>query len=388
MKQWIWRSPILVASVLTALSGCGGQSFDVVQAQQDSGPAGGSSIAPKVDLLLAVDNTGSTLEVQNTLNASIRSFLNQLNTMGPDNKPLWNFRVAAIPLSGPAAISTISASKYDANSANWVAPYPGAPHTSTILSSMYVAPENFQVYTSSGTTAGEEPGLANIGTALSSTTAQRYFLRPEAILAVVVLSNGDDTSDGKADYSVYPPLIPGISTAVLDKIKNAKGAALASSVHLIPVVAKRTGSCAQLPGSPAHEGTRYANAAALLGGHSLIDICSTPMSAALAQIQSQVAAIKLSYVKRFIQLDNRPNESTIAVVKNAANGAHLSVPKSVNGSDGWVYLGQTTEPMVSEPIEMDFRTGYMIQLIGDAYKLTGDETATVNYLPYGVTPSN
>ena len=128
MKQWITHSPILVASVLVALSSCGSQSFDVVQSQQDSGSAGGTSIAPKVDILLAVDNTGSTLEVQNTLNASIRTFLTQLNSQN------WDFRVAAVPLTGAVSISRISASKYDANSANWVSPYPGAPKTSTIQS--------------------------------------------------------------------------------------------------------------------------------------------------------------------------------------------------------------------------------------------------------------
>ncbi len=121
MKPWITRSPILVAvvSAALALSSCGKQSFGVVQSQQDSGAPGGSSIAPKVDLLLAVDNTGSTYSVQPALNAAIRGFLTQLNAQG------WDFRVTAIPLTGAPVISTISASKFDGNSANWVPPYPG-----------------------------------------------------------------------------------------------------------------------------------------------------------------------------------------------------------------------------------------------------------------------
>ena len=384
MKQWISRSPILVASVLAALSGCGSQSFDVVQSQQDSGTAGGMSIAPKVDLLLAVDNTGSTLEVQTALNASIRGFLTQLNAQN------WDFRVTAIPLSGSAAITSISASKFDANSANWVAPYPGAPHTSTIPHSMYVAPENYQVTTGSGTTDGKEPGLSNIGSALASTTARQYFLRKEAILAVVVLSNGDDSSEA-VDYSAYPYLPPKqVSASLISGIQNAKGAALASSIHLFPVASPYgSSSCGALrPGTTARPAVRYGNAGSRIGGHSVIDLCANSMNSVLAQIQTQVSAIKLNYVKRYIQIADRPNEDTIQVVKHAANGASISIPKSVNGSDGWVYLGQATVPMVSEPIAMDFRTGYTIQLIGDAYKLTGDESASVTYLPYGVQPSS
>ncbi len=380
MNTWITRSPILAASALAiaALSSCGKQSFDVVQSQDNSGAAGSYSIAPKVDILLAVDNTGSTLEIQNSLNASIRSFLTELNAEN------WDFRVTAIPLSGTPTITTISASKYDSNSSNWVAPYPGAPHTSTIPSSMFVSPDYYQVYTGSGTTDGKEPGISNIGVALSSSNAQ-HFLRPEAILAVVVLSNGDDTSE--APSVTYPYLAPGtVSSGLISAIRNSKGSALAGSVHLIPVVSPSyNNSCM---GSIAHPATRYSNAAAQIGGHSLINICTTAMSSALAQVKAQVAAIKLTYVKRFIQIADRPNEATIVIVKHAADGSSITVPKSVNGSAGWVYLGNVSEPMISEPIAMDYRTGYMIQLIGDAYKLTGTESAGVTYLPFGVTPSN
>ena len=134
-----WRIPLLIASTLAALSGCGHPTFGVVQSQQDSGPAGGQSIAPKVDLLLAVDNTGSTYSVQAHLNSAIAGFLAQLNSEN------WDFRVTAIPLTGTPSITRISASKYDSNSANWVPPYPGPTQTSTIPHSMYVAPADYPV---------------------------------------------------------------------------------------------------------------------------------------------------------------------------------------------------------------------------------------------------
>jgi hypothetical protein len=381
MKQWIYRSPILVASLLAALSSCGKQSFDVVQSQQDTGAAGSTSIAPKVDILLAVDNSGSTYGVQGALNASIRNFLVGLNSQN------WDFRVTAIPLVGTPSISQISASKYDANTASgWVAPYPGAPSTSTIPRSMFVSPENYQVSVNSQSTDGKEPGLANIGTALASSNAQNFFIRKEAILAVVVISNGEDSSDG-VDYSSGYPYLPytNVSTTVLNKIKNAKGSALANSVHLIPVVSNGNRTCY---GEAAWNGSRYKMAGAALGGHAPIDLCANTMTSVLTQLKTQLSAIKLNYVKRYIQLAARPNEDTIVITKKLENGSSVNVPKSVGGSAGWLYLGETTAPMVSEPIQMDFRTGYMIQLVGDAYKLTGSESAAVTFLPYGVQPSN
>ena len=44
--------------------------------------------------------------------------------------------------------------------------------------------------------------------------------------------------------------------------------------------------------------------------------------------------------------------------------------------------------MIVEPFVGDFRDGYMIQLIGDQYKLMGSDSATVEFLPYGVQPSS
>ncbi len=369
----------VMASVLVALSSCGSQSFDVIQSQQDSGAPGATSIAPKVDILLAVDNSGSTLGIQSTLNASIKKFLTDLNNQG------WDFRVTAVPLIGTPRITQISAAKFDGNwGAAWVPPYPGAQQSSTIPASMFVRPENYAVQVNSNTTDGQEPGIDTIGTALASSEAQNYFLRKEAILAVVVLSNGEDSSD-PVDYSAYPYTLPSsVSAAKLNKIRNAKGSALAGSVHLFPVVSYGASNCF---GERARDAIRYRSAGMALGGHSAIDICRTPMASVLAQLQTQLQAIKLDYTKRYIQITSRPNEDTIRVTKKLANGQTIEVPKSSNGSDGWVYLGLQTVPMVTEPVPMDYREGYTIQLLGEAYKLVGGESATVQYLPYGVQPS-
>ena len=64
MMKSIFKNSFLAASLLAALSSCGKQTFDVVQSQQNSDAPGSVSIAPKVDILVAVDDTGSTAGLQ------------------------------------------------------------------------------------------------------------------------------------------------------------------------------------------------------------------------------------------------------------------------------------------------------------------------------------
>jgi hypothetical protein len=383
MNNKIFKSCLLAVSVLAslALSGCGGQTFGAVNAQQNSDAPGSMSIAPKVDILLAVDNTGSTYEIQKALNAALRGFLGDLQNQD------WDFRIAAIPLTGSASITRIAAAKYDANwGSGWVAPYPGAPKTTNIPASMFVRPDQFSVSIASSNAAeGEEPGLRQIANVLAQTTTKTIFARPDAILAIVVLSNGQDSSDGLTAYYPHAP-IETVSSGLLNSIRNAKGSALAQSVRLFSVVntaGKRVTSCL---GGTSWAGTRYVTAAESLGGRAY-DICRSQLSSVLSTLKTDLQGIKLNYVKRFVLIGSQPNLATMRVTKHLEGGGQVVVPESSNGSPGWKYLGQANVPMISEPIEMDFRTGYAVQLIGNEYKLTGGEFVSIEYLPYGVQDS-
>lgn len=365
MKTPTLKTLFTATSLLVALSSCGQQTFDVVHTQDQSEAAGATSIAPKIDIVLAVDNSGSAYEIQNRLNASLRTFLIGLNQQN------WDFRVTAIPLIGTPSLGSISASKFDANTRNWVQPYPDAPKTSTIPSSYYVAPESYSVSTSPGFTTGVEPGLSNIGTFLNQQTTQNYFIRKEAALAIIVLSNGNDTSDGTTTIFPYGPVAQ-ISNSLLSSIRDSKGMSLGQTVHLFPVVTSK--------------GTRYKSIGQSLGGHTPINLNAYNMDTILTLLRGQLEAITLNFTKRYIQIAKRPNEDTIRVTK-FSNGQSISVPKSINGSAGWRYIGNVRVPMVSVPIEMDFRTGYTIELVGGMYDLIGKDSASVDYLEYGVNPS-
>ncbi|MBC7387357.1 MAG: hypothetical protein H7301_14490 [Cryobacterium sp.] len=388
------KKTALLMTVIAALSSCGKQSFDVIQSQESSGAAGSTTIAPKIDIVLAVDNSGSTLEIESQLRNSIQNFLVSLNNQG------WDFRVTTMPLIGAPTLGRIAASKFDANYPQWVEPYPGAPRTSSIPLSNYSRPEDYQTPVVSAQSNGMEPGLRNIGNFLALSDTQNQFLRPDAALAVVVIGNGDDTSyipDGQAGGCANPAQVyyPGTNTpcpnssvidpALLNNIRNAKGAALASTVHFFPVV----GNGATCFGEVSKNGTRYRAAGSSIGGHAGIDLCTAgSVASVLNQLKGQLQAIQLNFVKNYIQISKQPNESTITVTKHALNGAKIIVPPSVNGSAGWRYVGYTTVYMIRSPIPMDQRTGYMIELVGSAYELTGSETADVEYKEFGAVPSH
>jgi hypothetical protein len=380
------KSPFVVAALLAglALSGCGQQTFAGVNSQQNSDAPGSMAIAPKVDILLAVDNTGATFEIQQALNVALRRFLTDVQAQN------WDFRIAAIPLTGSASISQIAASKYDANwEAGWVAPYPGAPKKSTIPKTMFVRPDHFSVsFTPSNRTQGMENGLSQIANVLNQSGTKSYFLRPEALTAVVVISNGEDTSNGT--YEITPGQLapnPTVSATILNSIRNVKGSALADSVRLFSVVNTAGGRVSNCLGDMAFAGNRYVSAAQSLGGRSY-DLCRNQLSNVLTvSLKADLQAIKLNYVKRFVLIASQPNLATVRVTKHLENGSQVVVPESANGSPGWKYLGQASVPMISEPIEMDFRTGYAIQLIGNQYKLTGGEYVSIEYLPYGIQDS-
>lgn len=382
MMNSIYKQCVLAASVLVALSSCGKQTFDVVQSQQDATAPGSTSIAPKVDILLAVDDTGSTSGLQSELQSSVRNFVNELQAQG------WDFRLAVIPLTAGTGITAITTSKFDPNwGSQWIAPYPGATQNGVpgVPSYLFVPTDRFSVSVPLNTSiSGQEPGLQNIGNVLSQSATQSAFLRKDAILATVVLSNGEDSYVYCPPYATNCTPAPTVQSLV-DRIRNSKGAALASTVRLYSVVntyGYRVTNCRMADDGVSNAGIRYAQAASATQGLSY-NICTQPLSTVLSGIKQNLTTVQLPFVKINLLLADRPNEATIRVYKKLSNGSTIEVPKT-----GWTYLDyQTNLPMISEPIAADFRSGYAIQL-SDAYKLSGSESASVTYLPFGVQPSN
>lgn len=382
---------LLVTLVLgLALTGCGSQTFDVVQSEAQS-EAPGSTLSPaKVDIVLAVDDSGSTAEIRAQLNASLQGFLTGLQSQN------WDYRVTEMRLvSGSTSISQIAASKYDPMwGAEWLAPYPGAT-ASTVPSvgSLFRKPNQFSIPNWSPS-SGEEKGLANIRDFLSSSAAQNSFLRPDAMLAIIVFSNGQDTSEqgtcvyGTPSNCVLWQFPSTVSASLISSIRNVKGAALAPSVKLYSVVSPGNYSSGCL-GAGAYAGTRYTNAASQLGGRDF-NLCYGNFSATLSEMATHLQSQQLSFVRDHVFLAQQPNPASIRVFKTV-NGIKSEIPANMWEYRGYVsnqpvtigYVGSSGQ-IVS--MQADYRSGYAIKLFGSAV-LVGNQTATIEYLPAGVQPS-
>jgi len=365
----------VIASLLgaLALSGCGNQTtYDPVQSQLNSDSPGSSTIPSKVDIVLAVDDSGSTATIRNQLNASLMGFMNTLQAQS------WDYRLTAIPLTRVESLSQITTSRHDSNwGSQWTAPYPGAPQTGGVPASFFRLPGAFSIPNWQNT-SGTENGLRNIGTFLKTASVQNSFIRRDALLATIVFSNGDDTSDGNQTTWPFDP-VPTVSANVLNGIRNAKGTALAPTVKLYAAV--NTGGRGNCLGADAYHGGRYMSAAAALGGESY-NLCTGNFSQILTSMSSHLQGQQLNFTTSYLFLENEPNVASIHVFKNS-NGTTVEVPKNT----GWTYIGHRTNfPAVTLPVPMNYKTGYVIQLLGNA-QLTGSDTATVTYTPAGVHAS-
>lgn len=380
-------SKISFASIVAtlALTGCGSQTFDVVQSSAQTDAPGGIVVPSKVDIVLAVDDSGSTAEIRSRLNGALYGFMSHLQSQK------WDYRVTEIPLvrSG-AVISQVAASQYDANwGAQWISPYPGAPQVSTIPNGLFKRPQDFSI-PSWQPTSGVEKGLQNIGQALATAPLKmanganlQSFIRPDALLVVIVFSNGEDTSDGLSPYYPYAP-VSTVSPSLLNSIRNAKGASLSHTVRLYSVVSPTSRS--NCLGSSAAAGNRYIQAANALYGKAY-DICGGNFSSVLADLSGDLAGQRLEFTTRFLFLAQEPQPATIVVTKKFADGSTQVLPQSNGATSGWIYRGyKQNYPAVTDPVPMNYRTGYVIELVGDAM-LHGQETATIDYLPAGVNGS-
>lgn len=306
----------LAALALLMLTDCGNQAF-VAQSTANAQVAPGTYTVPaKVDILLAEDDTGSMLNFAPQLKPQFSSFMTALQSSG------WDYHFATVPLTHTTLPPQILASQYDSNwGSQWIQPYPGAPNggPGTILSSFFSLPENYNGYLWAASYAsnagnGEEPGVANIVANVSTLNGSNTnFLRNDALLVVIALSTGEDTSgrnlsctnqngqfvpcdgnpvDSDYDLSTYEQTLVSI-----------KGQA--SAIRFYAGVSEfETTGCLGVPGQ-AYAGVRYEDVASYFQGGS-VDICSAQLSGLVASLSSDLQAVRQSMETRYLSSPVRP----------------------------------------------------------------------------------
>ncbi len=383
----------LLASLAVILVGsaCGPQPYVPGTMRSHQTAAGNTTIPAKVDIVFGVSQNGTMLNIFPGLQNEIPAFLQNLESSG------WDYRFVGIPLSEgqintPALFpitQKVSVSRYDTNTvlANWLAPFPGALYTDPTLkiNSSLVAPTFTYPSASSGSAInGKEGGLRNQLEFLQRNDVSTGFIRSDATLAIVTLSNGDDRSYYTWAYNPTTHRVdgtPAASSVYTNAINQLKGMkSNSANVKYYSLVAPLNFNNCR--GLGAWSGINYANYANQMNGRN-IDICSIPINSALATIAQDIKNTGLNYERNFMVLDSEPNPGSISVVKYPGGVASAAVKIAQDATNGWTYAGKlTNQYTIDLPIPMDQRTGFMIELHGSA-KLVGQDTADVFYVNIG-----
>ena len=229
-----------------------------------------------------------------------------------------------------------------------------------------------------------EDAFKNIDDVLYNKAPASRFLRPDAMLAIVVIGNGNDTSgvnfchrsDGRLE-----PCNDGSDASSLAYYKsrflNLK--ASATQVKFYAGVSDvNTASCL---GGAASIGTRYKQMEAALTGAQNFNICSQSITSVLGSMGANLQGVRVNFRTRYLFISQEPNVDSIQVVKYS-DGQTFTIPQ--NATNGWTYAGfLNNTPAIDSPSLMNRTTGYAIELHGSA-KLVGFDRADVTFKPKGL----
>jgi hypothetical protein len=432
----------LALASLTA-SGCGPQAYVAVSSEMQQQAPGKFLIPPKVDILLVQDDTGSSKPIFGNISSQLNQFLGNLQNQR------WDYHFATIPLTNYRALQQVQASKFDPNwGSQWLSPYPGSVPSliAAVTQAAFRMPGEPNPYTDfldgahiSSDLGGDEPGLHNLRRMLTdSSMTDTGFLRPDALLAIVLLSTGDDTSErnfcggsyasngssGAASCDLIPyaqngtrPNIPCGESRVIngvtyyanqspfcnnaaptlsvyrDFLTNFKGPGNSSLTRFYPVVSStKHVSDGQCMGANAFAGGRYETLASQLGSRSF-DICSMPIDTALTGIAANLASVELTFFTHFLLMSQEPNPATIHVYRNPGGDTSQRVEIPEDALNGWSFSGHQISDQftisvgdANSPLVLNKASGWAVELHGSGI-VGGVDTATVEFTPAGLQNS-
>lgn len=388
--------PIFLAGVATLWTGCSKQAFNVVSSVQTQESPGTFAIPAKADILLAVDDTGSIAESFSVIKQEIPKFLEGLESNG------WDYHFATTPLATVRSIDEIIASKHDANWAEagrsqWTPPFPGATVDFPglmIPSEFFTEPSQYTEFIDfddiNYSLNGLEPGFDVIRNALVNELPGTGFLRDDAMLIVLVIGNGNDTSGVtscvRPDGWVGPCEQigrPGTAQISFDYYQEEFGNIKANEEMFSMFTATAFRRKSNCRGSHSLVGTRYQKMAKAFGGRNY-DICNQEIDEVLSGIGEALTQQRFELMTRFLVMEQEPDVNSIVVTRFP--GGEVIPQDPVNG---WTYEGfQTVFTLegIDSPIQINQRTGYVVQLHGSAI-LTGTQRATIESRPAGSQPT-
>jgi hypothetical protein len=310
-----------------------------------------------------MDNTPSFNFPSSEMQSAMPTFVNALVSQG------WNYHIAAIPM---AVSSSSSSYVYAApsitnvlvsSSHNTMTTRSGAINEDFVPSPYAVTnPGALQTTFSINQYVGaSEQAYRSIRDALQNERAN--FVRDDAMLIIIVVSNGNDATSGSA-------------ATWAQNIRAATGKASLESIQVYPIVSNRYVSDRSCLGANASYGSRYTDLAYEFDTPNpwMYHVCNATagtMTSMLSALASQLTARRVDYIRTAIVLPSDRRPSRILWVKK--NGADVAN----NDINGWTYEDHGSPRTVCEvtiPFNENCTTGqYVIYLHGSAAG-RGDET--------------
>jgi hypothetical protein len=297
------------------LISCSKANFDLPQ--QEMLLDVGVTYNNKVDILFMVDNSSSMLQYQRRLESQVDRLVLSLNQKALD------YRIAVVTSDlrpGGSGGRLIGSPSYLTSL---------TPNIQNLLRSRIVL----------GQTGSDiESGLGSIRQALSSVSGSK-FLRSDALLAMVILTNEDDYSLGTIrEYRDF-----------FDNLKNqVPGFKRGWILNFIGVISI-DGNC-RTTADFKEAGLRYMALSDISGGIKA-SICDTDLSMAVSNLEKRIVQILSEY-----KLDKVPDLATLKVYIN-----EVLVPQ--DSTNGWVYLASSNSiqfqgnflPKATDRIRIDYK---------------------------------
>ena len=283
-----------LATSLT-LGGCSQQSYsmppsNLAFAQQ-------VKYAKGVDVLWVLDDSGSMSPRQAMLAAQVPDFVMALNNSGLD----YQMAVTTMDMS-----VTGERGKFLAQAGTPTILNAGTPNLNAVLSARLQPGGN-----GSPVERGEESMQAALNLSQQA-SGNQGFLRPNALLVVIFLSDEDDSS-AAVDYKTY-----------LDQVRPPLASGERSWISNFMGIVPNDPECKTSTWNFTDPGLKYIQLATDSGGTSE-SICSGDLRQALTNVRARILEVVTEY-----HLDRDPMVSSITVVVNGQSVA-------TDATNGWTY---------------------------------------------------
>ena len=334
MKTNIKRAIGLGAFCSALLISCdkGGGSFSLIPDGDSFQQNSSSSVNNKIDILFVVDNSGSMSPAQTNLTNNFHSFITNFVTKG------YDFQIAITTTDAYLAGDNFykkgasAYPNYTSTQMRALANFKGpvlTPSTSSIESK----------FVSNATVGdrgdGDERALSSFRESLNRNPT---FHRPDAFLAVIILSDEDDFSDpirpeaswtksgGVADHSYSDPNLETVDSYV-NYLDTLTGSTVTTKNYNVSAIATLDTACKNQENQSYAEsiiGQRYMDLATKTNG-VLGSICDTSFADSLTLIETKILELSTQFY-----LSRLPDPATIVIHVNGA-----TVPE--DATNGWTY---------------------------------------------------